>query len=116
GLDKGKLLSLICDRTGIKGKDIGKIELKGAYSFFEVDKQSTENVRKHLHGFEFRGRIVRIEVTEKQGSGSERGSERGSGAGRSDRKKRKFSEGDFGKKFQKPKKNDDWFASKTKGW
>ncbi len=63
GLDKGRLLSLVCDRSGVKGKDIGKIDVKGAYSFFEVEKSVSEVVRQHLHGFEFKGRIVRIELT-----------------------------------------------------
>lgn len=63
GLDKGKLLSLICQRSGLKGEEIGKIDVKGAYSFFEVDKHLTQKVREHLHGFEYRGRRVRVEIT-----------------------------------------------------
>ncbi len=63
GLDRGRLLSLVCDRSGVKGKDIGKIDVKGAYSFFEVEKSQTEQVTQHLHGFEYKGRIVRIEIT-----------------------------------------------------
>lgn len=64
GLDAGKLLSLICDRANIGRQHIGKIELKGAYSFFETDKEATRTIRDHLHGFDYRGRMVRIEVTE----------------------------------------------------
>jgi ATP-dependent RNA helicase DeaD len=70
GLDAGRLLSLVCDRSGVKGKDIGKIDVKGAYSFFEVEKSLTEQVTQHLHNFEYKGRIVRIETT-----GSERPAE-----------------------------------------
>ncbi len=68
GLDAGKLLAMICDRSNISGDKVGKIELKGAYSFFEVDSDYAGVVRDHLHGFEFRGRVVRIEVTEGRGS------------------------------------------------
>ncbi|HEX8037711.1 MAG TPA: DEAD/DEAH box helicase [Chryseosolibacter sp.] len=68
GLDAGKLLAMICDRSNISRDKVGKIELKGAYSFFEVDPDHTAVVRDHLHGFEFRGRVVRIEVTEGRGS------------------------------------------------
>lgn len=67
GLDAGKLLAMICDRSNISRDKIGKIELKGAYSFFEVDPDHTAVVRDHLHGFEFRGRVVRIEITEGRG-------------------------------------------------
>jgi len=113
GLDKGRLLSLVCDRTGLKGRDIGKIELKGAYSFFEVDKSQTAMAREHLHGFEFKGRIVRVEVT-----GSE---DRPAPA-----REKKYSPGkkhggsgynnyrDKGKPVRKSK-GDDWFASKMRG-
>lgn len=92
GLDKGKLLALICDRTGLKGKDIGKIDVKGAYSFFEVDKSLTDSAREHLHGFEYKGRMVRVEIT-----------------GPSDDRPKKV-------KPSKKKSRDDWFARKTKGW
>lgn len=70
GLDAGKLLALICDRTRIPRENIGKIDLKGAYSFFEVDKACTAVVKEHLHGFEFRGRVVRIEITDSHGDTS----------------------------------------------
>jgi ATP-dependent RNA helicase DeaD len=93
GLDKGRLLSLICDRSGIKSKEIGKIDVKGAYSFFEVDKPSTAIVREHLHGFEYRGRIVRLEIT-----GDEESS-----------KKTSYSP-------SKKKKRDNWFESKKSKW
>lgn len=65
GLDAGKLLAMICDRSNITREKIGRIDLKGAYSFFEVDTDFTNVVRDHLHGFEFKGRVVRIEVTER---------------------------------------------------
>lgn len=96
GLDKGKLLGLICDRTGLKGKDIGKIDVKGAYSFFEVDKSFTATAREHLHGFEYKGRMVRVEVTGEADNGH-------SSRGRH-------------KSPSKKKKADAWFESKKKKW
>jgi ATP-dependent RNA helicase DeaD len=72
GLDAGKLLSLICDRSRLSREKIGKMDLKGAYSFFEVDKDFTDVVREHLHGFEYKGRIVRIEVTDDREESSQR--------------------------------------------
>lgn len=95
GLDKGKLLGLVCDRTGLKGKDIGKIDVKGAYSFFEVDKSLTNSAREHLHGFEYKGRMVRVEITGEQGGG---------GAERSH------------KSPSKKRKADNWFDKKKKSW
>ncbi len=77
GLDAGKLLALICDRSNVTRKQIGRIDLKGAYSFFEVATDYTKVVRDHLHGFEFKGRVVRIEVTERGNSRSSRKSSPG---------------------------------------
>ena len=67
GLDAGKLLAMICDRSSLSRDKVGKIDLKGAYSFFEVNPEFTGVVRDHLHGFEFKGRVVRIEVTDTRG-------------------------------------------------
>ncbi|MBT1702379.1 DEAD/DEAH box helicase [Chryseosolibacter indicus] len=76
GLDASKLLSLICDRSNISRQKIGKIDLKGAYSFFEIEKAFVDTVRDHLHGFEYKGRMVRIEVTESRESGRSGGGSR----------------------------------------
>jgi len=63
GLDKGTLLGLILDFTEIKKDKIGKIDLKGAYSFFEVEKDVTSQVMSGFEGVELRGRKVRLELT-----------------------------------------------------
>jgi len=83
GLDAGRLLAMICDRSKISSRKIGRIDLKGAYSFFEVDSNHTQVVRDHLHGFEFKGRVVRIEITE-------RGSARRTSSKKSIRSKKKY--------------------------
>jgi ATP-dependent RNA helicase DeaD len=92
GLDPGKLLAMICDRCNISRDKIGRIDLKGAYSFFEVDKNFTGVVKDHIHGFEYKGRMVRIEVTDSRDSGPRRSSSSSSsssrtyGGGRDERK------------------------------
>ena len=63
GLEKGTLLGLICDYGEVDKTKIGKIDLKGAYSFFEVEKDVTEKVMKGFEGVEVRGRKVRLEMT-----------------------------------------------------
>ncbi|MBP9927126.1 MAG: DEAD/DEAH box helicase [Cyclobacteriaceae bacterium] len=64
GLEKGNLLELICDFGEVKSAAIGKIDLLGAYSFFEIEKGFTEQVMKGFEGVELRGRKVRLEMTE----------------------------------------------------
>ncbi len=66
GLDKAGMLQVIDDCCGLGKKDIGKIELKGAYSFFEVDPSQVEKVKDGFRDVEFRGRAVRVEVTGKK--------------------------------------------------
>lgn len=63
GLEKGTLLGLICDYGEVTKEAIGKIDLKGAYSFFEVEQKYTEQVMKGFEGVEVRGRKVRLETT-----------------------------------------------------
>jgi ATP-dependent RNA helicase DeaD len=63
GLEKGSLLDLVCDFGEVKKDAVGKIDLKGAYSFFEIDKKFTEQLLKGFEGIELRGRKVRLEMT-----------------------------------------------------
>ncbi|HMR57370.1 MAG TPA: DEAD/DEAH box helicase, partial [Cyclobacteriaceae bacterium] len=50
GLEKGSLLDLIVDFGEIDKKVIGKIDLKGAYSFFELEKGVVDQVMKNFEG------------------------------------------------------------------
>jgi ATP-dependent RNA helicase DeaD len=69
-LDVSTLLELLDDCCGVTKKSIGKIDLKGAYSFFEVDKDKSADILKGFQGIEFAGRAVRVELTEQKGGGS----------------------------------------------
>ena len=70
GLDKSKMLEVIDEYTGLEKKDIGTIDLMGAYSFFEVDKTLADKVINGFNGAELKGRQVRVEVTEARSPGS----------------------------------------------
>ncbi len=101
GLETGTLLAMICDYGDIRKDKIGKIDLKGAYSFFEVEKAFTDQIMKGFEGVEVRGRKVRLEMT--SGARRERGSDERSGGGDGGGRKRSFS----GKK-----REDSWGAKK----
>ncbi len=75
-LDVPTLLELLDDCCGITKKNVGKIDLKGAYSFFEIDKEKSADVIKGFQGMEFAGRVVRVELTEQTGGGGGRSRER----------------------------------------
>jgi len=63
GLETGALLDLICDFGKVNKDKVGKIDLKGAYSFFEIAPEHVEAVIDGFDGVEVRGRKVRLEVT-----------------------------------------------------
>ncbi|MCZ8355704.1 MAG: DEAD/DEAH box helicase [Cyclobacteriaceae bacterium] len=77
GLDAGKLLGMICDRCGVTRAVIGRIDLKGAYSFIEVEEEVSQLVQSNLHGMEYKGRMVRVEITQEKERGRRERSDRG---------------------------------------
>lgn len=98
---RGDLLRFICDKSGINGTAIGRIDIKGVYSFFEVENNVLAEVQEGFKSVEFNGRGVRIEIAGASEGGGERrersssrprssGGERksyGGGAGRSTRER-----------------------------
>ena len=73
--NRGDLLGYICNQSKISGRTVGKIDVKGVYSFFDVPHADVEKVMGGFKEAEFKGRPVRIEVS---GEGS---SERREGGG-----------------------------------
>ncbi len=92
GLETGTLLGLICDYGDVSKDKIGKIDLKGAYSFFEIGKEFTSQVMKGFEGVEVRGRKVRLEMTGGRRPEKSDGDrpDRGDRGGRSEGRKRSF--------------------------
>ncbi|MBE7176115.1 MAG: DEAD/DEAH box helicase [Mucilaginibacter polytrichastri] len=60
-ITRGDMLSFICNNGQISGKSVGKIDLKGVYSFFEVENAVADKVVQGFKGAEYMGRSVRIE-------------------------------------------------------
>ena len=89
---RGDMLGFICNTANISGKSIGKIDLKGVFTFFEVQDEEVNKVFDGFKGIDFNGRQVRIEVSGEgrsdrggdRGGRSSRGGDRG-GRGRSER-------------------------------
>lgn len=71
---RGDLLGYICNNTGISGRSVGKIDMKGVFSFFEVESDYVNKVIEAFKPIDFHGRDVRIEISgESSGSGERRG-------------------------------------------
>jgi len=92
---RGDLLSFVCNNGKISGKGIGKIDLKGVYSFFEVEDASVDSLFANFKDIQFNNRSVRIEKSgdapeggrsgggerKSYGGGGERRSYSGGGSG-----------------------------------
>ncbi|WP_212003471.1 DEAD/DEAH box helicase [Chitinophaga sp. HK235] len=75
---RGDMLRYLCDNTGLRGNKIGRIDLKGVYSFFEVENDEVEKVTQSFKKVEYNGRSVRIEMSQ---DGDKRGGGRSYGGG-----------------------------------
>lgn len=79
---RGDLLGYICNNTGISGKSVGRIDMKGVFSFFEVESDLTNQVIEAFKPIDYHGRDVRIEVSGDGGSSNGGGERRGGGGER----------------------------------
>jgi ATP-dependent RNA helicase DeaD len=98
GLSKFDLMDFIRDVTKFNKSQIGKVDLKHTFSFFEVDAQDAPMVLEAFKDQKYNGRAVRVEVSEGSGgSGRSGGRSEGRGEGRGGERR---SEGrrDFGRR------------------
>lgn len=58
---RGDLLGFVCNNGKISGKAVGKIDLKGVYSFIEVENDTVDALFSNFKDIKFNGREVRIE-------------------------------------------------------
>ena len=79
---RGDLLGFVCNNGKISGKAVGKIDLKGVFSFIEVENDSVDSLFNNFKDVQYNGREVRLEKTSEEAR-SERRS--GGGSGRRDR-------------------------------
>lgn len=61
---RGDMLRYLCDTSGVRGNKIGRIDLKGVYSFFEVENDVVEKFQQSFKKAEYNGRSVRIEMSQ----------------------------------------------------
>ncbi len=59
-INEGAIVRLVCDHAGIRSQQIGRIELKREFSFFEVAGAAADNVRRSLKDVPFDGRRVQV--------------------------------------------------------
>jgi len=59
-INEGAIVRLVCDQSGIRSHQIGRIELKREFSFFEVARGAADKVRRSLKNVQFDGRRVQV--------------------------------------------------------
>lgn len=112
GIDVPRLLTLIHKQCGVRGKNIGRVDLKGVFSFFDVEKEFTNEIVKGFAGAEVGGRKIRIEVSGERPMSSDshrKGRSRGSDRSGSDRSRGGSDRGGFKKESfrDRRRKNND---------
>jgi ATP-dependent RNA helicase DeaD len=88
-MTRGDLLGFICNTANIRGEKVGKIDIKGVYSFFEVENDVLEQVQASFKNVNFSGRNVRIEISQdgdRRSGGDGGGRREGGRSGGGDRK------------------------------
>ena len=65
-LKEGAIVRLVCDKSGISSKKLGRIELKREFSFFDVEKRVANKVLKSLKGVTLDGRKINAKFAEKE--------------------------------------------------
>lgn len=81
GFDPGKMLRYICDTADINGAIIGRIDIKGVYSFVDIEREKLPGVMTAFDGEVFRGRKVRTDISQGPGSSKKSGKGREEGRG-----------------------------------
>jgi ATP-dependent RNA helicase DeaD len=86
-LNPGKLIGLINDQNITDNVEIGQIEILDTFSFFELDKNFTDETIAAFGDVSLNGRSVNVEITQKKkrsggGGGRRGGSEERRGRGR----------------------------------
>lgn len=65
GLNPGGLLRVICDETGLISSDIGRIDIKDRFAFFETKPELSKAIIQGQSKMEFEGKPMNIELTDK---------------------------------------------------
>jgi ATP-dependent RNA helicase DeaD len=77
GLNVGGLLRVVCDSTGLKSSNVGRIDIMASFAFFDTDTEYADKVINKLNGVEYEGHKVSVEISGDKGGGGGGGADRG---------------------------------------
>ena len=61
-MNKGALVRLICTEAGISSQQIGRIDVRPGFSFFEVEEKAGGNILPKLESGTYEGKTFNIEI------------------------------------------------------
>ncbi len=105
GLSEASMREYVSGVTGLNVKDLGRIDVKGVYSFIDVPEPALAGAMESFNGEVFQGRKVRTELSGKEASSTKR-----SGP------KTEYGKKDYGKKESYGSKSSGTRDSKSRGW
>jgi len=79
GLNVGGLLRVVCDSTGLKSNNVGRIDIMASFAFFDTDTEYADKVISKLNGVEYEGHKVSVDISGDKGGGGGGGSDDGRG-------------------------------------
>ena len=65
-LNPGRLIGLINESLGSSNAEIGQIDIKKTFSFFEIEKAKEAQLMKGIQGKEFEGRPIVLEISQEK--------------------------------------------------
>ncbi|MBU1168815.1 MAG: DEAD/DEAH box helicase [Proteobacteria bacterium] len=94
-LNKGALVRLICDRSGIRSDKIGTIEIMREFSFFDVDATVADRVKETLKDASLDGRKLTVDYAAPKAPSDKKDFSRPEKRKRPGRVKKKSSQADY---------------------
>ncbi|MDP4964763.1 MAG: DbpA RNA binding domain-containing protein, partial [Salibacteraceae bacterium] len=59
-LEKGELLKIICDSSGLRSRFVGRIQMFNQHSLFDVKEDKSKGLEAGFNGLQFKGRRIKV--------------------------------------------------------
>lgn len=59
-LEKGELLKIICDSSGLRSRFVGRIQMFNQHSLFDVKDEKSRGLEAGFNGLQFKGRRIKV--------------------------------------------------------
>jgi ATP-dependent RNA helicase DeaD len=116
GFDPGRMLKYLSEMSGQPGSIFGKIDIKGVYSFIDIEESKIDEVLSSFKNEVYKGRKIRVDV-----SGGTRKRQTGKPENRRDRQddrqgNRRPKRQDDGQGDRRPERQENWSNDRSKSF